>query len=696
MSKDRVYKVDCDFSYRHRPLVIKHLEDVYGKDHVCHIGAWTTESIYTGIKDFARVLNIPPSVPDKINKELQALCGEDPKACFHLFDDMKETDPDKYKHFQELEEANKEVFHYARACEGVIRQWTTHASGVIACPESLMGMIPTRVDRDEKKGTETTIALFTGVECEEIGLIKFDVLGLRTIDLLEDTLRAIGKNFEWLYDTVTMNDKKTFKMIDRCETDGTFQIESDMMKGLVKDIQPDNIEDLSALVALGRPGPMGAGSHKLYAEWKHDPSKREEYLPGIEDIMNRTSGVICYQEQLMQISKRVAGFDDGQADSITRKITAKKKVALMPMMKRCHIYGKKNCEGPEGWKEDNNAPWYDPKRKYGNEIPGAVSKGYTPEQLNNYFDKIEKFSSYAFNQSHSACYAYICILSAYLKAHYPAQYMAAVLSNQTDDKKKEKYMKVCEDMHIKITVPDVNHSGSAFTAIDDHTIAYGLSSIKGVNNVTAIIENAPYKNLRDAMERIPSKAFNKRVAEALIESGAFDFENPNRKELLNEYTSIRNESRTKSQKEPLLENTTYDKVDCMEMEAKTLGRAITYDPAWKGALPGEPLSGNCTFKDIKHHITKSSHKKMAMLTVINETYAVPALLFPKEYPKYMSILKNYQGEKKDHPAEVFFVRGIMNKEGDKLIINKIEPMKIAGEEPDHAPSFVFDPMTFGI
>lgn len=171
MDRNEPPDVDCDFSYRHRPLVIKHLEDVYGKDHVCHIGAWTTESIYTGIKDFARVLNIPPSVPDKINKELQALCGEDPKACFQLFDDMKETDPDKYKHFQELEEANKEVFHYARACEGVIRQWTTHASGVIACPESLMGMIPTRVDRDEKKGTETTIALFTGPECESIGLI---------------------------------------------------------------------------------------------------------------------------------------------------------------------------------------------------------------------------------------------------------------------------------------------------------------------------------------------------------------------------------------------------------------------------------------------------------------------------------------------------------------------------------------------
>lgn len=138
---------------------------------MCHIGAWTTESIYTGIKDFARVLNIPPSVSDKINKELQAICGDDPKACFDLFDSMKESDPAKYERFKKLEEANKEIFHYARACEGVIRQWTTHASGVIACPKSLIGMMPTRVDRNKKTGEKTTIALFTGVECEEIGLI---------------------------------------------------------------------------------------------------------------------------------------------------------------------------------------------------------------------------------------------------------------------------------------------------------------------------------------------------------------------------------------------------------------------------------------------------------------------------------------------------------------------------------------------
>jgi DNA polymerase-3 subunit alpha len=167
MDRDTPPDVDTDFSWKHRPLVINHLEDVYGEDHVCHIGAWTTESIYTGIKDFARVLARPVSVADKINKELQAICNSDPKACFKMFDGMKESNPEGYKRFKELEESEPQVFNYARQCEGVIRQWTTHASGVIACPESLIGLVPTRYDTKEN----TTVALFTGVECEEIGLI---------------------------------------------------------------------------------------------------------------------------------------------------------------------------------------------------------------------------------------------------------------------------------------------------------------------------------------------------------------------------------------------------------------------------------------------------------------------------------------------------------------------------------------------
>ena len=294
MDRDSPPDVDIDFSYAHRPLLIKHLEEVYGKSHVCHIGTWSVESIYIGLKDFARVLNKPISVADNINKELQAICNNDPKASFKFFDAYKETAPDKYKQFLAIENKEPELFRLARKFEGVIRQWGAHASGVIACPKQLLGLMPTRVD----KKTGDTVAMFTGEECESINFIKYDVLGLKTLDVIEQTLTSIGKDFNWLYNTVKTDDKKTFDMICRCDTDGVFQIESDMMKGLVKDIQPRNIDDLSAIVALGRPGPMGAGSHKLYAEWRRDQSKREDYMHGISDILDRTFGVICYQEQL--------------------------------------------------------------------------------------------------------------------------------------------------------------------------------------------------------------------------------------------------------------------------------------------------------------------------------------------------------------------------------------------------------------
>ena len=505
---------------------------------------------------------------------------------------------------------------------------------------------------------------------------------------------SIGKDFNWLYDTVTMDDKKAFKMICDGKTEAIFQLEKPGMTSFAKRVVPDNIEDLSAILALWRPGPIGAGSPEQFIEWRKDASKREELLPGIDKIMDRTFGVVTYQEQLMAISKKVAGFDDGQADSITRKITAKKKVEMMPMMRRCHIYGKKNCEGPEGWENDNNAPWYDPKGKYGKEIPGAISNGYTAEQIDGYFEKIRKFSEYAFNQSHTACYAFISVLCAYLKSHYPAQFMSAAISMAQTDDKKEDLIKACEDLGIRITPPDANLSKEGFTATSDKTLSYGLSSIKGIKQTADIIANAPYKDLKDAYERIPKKSFNKKVAEGLIKAGAFDFSNKNRKELLNEYITLSNQGKTKSQQRELLENTTYDKMDCMQMEVETLGRSITYEPAWKGALAGERLSGNCTLKNIKHHITKSTKKRMAMLTVINETYAIEALLFPKEYPKYVNLLNNYED------GQLVYIEGAMDKEGKKLIINSISAPQIENQEPEKAvnntgmPVFNFDPFDF--
>jgi len=516
-------------------------------------------------------------------------------------------------------------------------------------------------------------------------------LGLKNLDVLEATLTTLGKDFNWLYDHVKMDDKKAFSMIRSGKTEGMFQIESNMMKGLVKNMQPDNIEDLSALVAVGRPGPLSVGTDRNYSEWKKDPSQAIKYLPNIDDILARSYGTIIYQEQLMAISMRVCGFDQGQSDSIMRKILGKKKVKMLPMLRRCMIWGMKTGKGPEGWENDDDAPWYDETGHFGNPIPGAVALGYNAEEVDKFFHDIQGFASYSFNLGHSLSYGYICLLTAYMKSHYPAQYMAAVLSILADtDEKKEKYMKATEDLHLKITVPDVNRSKEDFTAVDDHTIAYGLASIKGVKDVADIIANAPYTSVKDAMDRLPGKSFNKRIAENLIKAGAFDFEDHNRKKLLNEFTAARNETRTKSQQEELIEDLTWDKIDCMNMEAETLGRSITYEPAWKGALAGEVLKGNCTFKGIKKHITKSSKKTMAMLTVTNEAYDMEALVFPREYPKFSRILENYEA------GSIYYVEGTMDKEGKKLIVNKIEPPKAIGEDDIVAgaaggmPTFSFD------
>ena len=648
--------IDLDYNYTNRCFVIKHLEEEYGKEKVCHIGTWTVESMFSGIKDFARVLNYPPSFSDALNKELQAICN-DPGISFKTFDEFKENEPEKYEQFQAIENKpeNKEIFRLARKFEGTIRQFGIHASGVLCCPEAVNNFVPTRKDKD----SGVTVSLFTGTELEEINCIKYDILGLKTLSIIENTLVSISKTFEDLYDEAGLYDKETFEMIARGETDGVFQIESNMMKGLCKDIEPSNIDDLSALVAIGRPGPLGMGTDKQYAAWKKDAGLREEYLPNIQDILARSYGTLIYQEQCMQLSIRVCGFNQGQSDSLMRKIIGKKKVELLDMLGRIMVYGMKTGKGPDGWKDNLESPWYDEEGKYGDPIPGAIALGYDKNQVQEFYEKMKAFARYGFNLSHSLCYAYIGYLTAYLKCHYPSEYMAAVLSMQDKPEKLEKYIQVCENTGIKLTVPDINHSKESFTAVNKNTISYGLSAIKGVKSVSEIIANAPYASVKDAFEKLPAASFNKRVAEALIKAGAFDFENTNRYALLNELYKLRNK------KEELLDESLYNKEKCMEFETELLGMSLTYIPAWKNAIAGEPLQGICTFKNIKHHIIKSGKnqgKCMAMLTVINESYNKEALVFHKEYPK----LKNYLKENKK-----YFVKGCMDNEGKKLIINSI-------------------------
>lgn len=651
MNRNSPPDIDCDFNWAHRPDLIHHLEEKYGKPKVAHIGTWTKESVLTGIKDFARVLNVPFEESNTITTELGKLVDK-PQAKFKDYDEMEEYNPDGFKKYKEYESKYPEIFRLARRFEGCCRQFGTHASGVLVTPVNVTDVVPTR--KDPKTGDVVT--LYTGVELEEAGCIKFDVLGLKNLTIIENTIKYIkdedgnSMSFEDLYRVADITDKNVYDMICRGETDGVFQIESNMFKGLISSIQPSNFGDISALVAIGRPGPLSAGCGDRYAAWKHDRSLIEPYLRGVDDILEDTYGNIIYQEQLMLIGMRAFGFNQGQSDSIIRKIFAKKKADQLEKLRRIMIYGMVPGKGPEGWENNSTAPWYDEDGHYGDAICGGVANGYTAEEVQNFFDSVKGFASYSFNRSHSAAYGYISFLTAWLKCYYPAQYMAALLSMQDTDEDKDHYIKTCREMGINIKVPNVNHSKEGFLAEDSETILYGLGSIKGVGvaKVQEIIKNAPYDSIEDAISRLPKQIFNKTVGESLIRAGAFDgIDGENRNEMLNTFHQIRKDKQ-KDEKNHVIKGAdgkalliyddpeAYCREVCMAMETLTLGSSVTYVSKWNDIESGSTVKEQCEILEVRPYTTKSSKKSMGYLTVKYDGDKVKATIFPKAWERLAS------------------------------------------------------------
>lgn len=566
--------VDADFSYFGRDKVIEHIKDLYGFENVAHIGTYTQQGVKSGLKDVGRALKIPFEKMNLLSKQIDDF--EDvvpPQPKFKDYDALKdgnESEKSLYKKWQKLESENKELFRLARNFEGLKRNFGVHASGVLAMPCRVDDYFPTRTDENG-----VMITLFTGTECEELGTAKLDILGLKTLSIIEKTLDHLHKDVDWLYDNFDIEDKKLYQMLACAKSDCIFQLESDMFKDYLQEMKPTCFDDIAATTALLRPGPLSAGMHHQYAKRKQGLEKNELPLRGIENILDKTYGVIPYQENVMQISKQVSGFDDNQADSIVRKTVAKKKVSMFPMMIRCHIYGKKNCEGPEGWEDNNELPWYDPKGKYGPEIKGAISNGYTAKEMNDYFDAIMGFVSYAFNKSHAVAYSFTSMLTTWLKLYYPVEFYSAFLSMQaTEDLLR--YIPMIRKEGIDVKVPDINISNRDFTP-DGNNILFGLGSIKGVGeaSIPAIVDNRPYTSLEDALDKIGKKAFNKRVGEALIMSGAFNNYKTNRNELLNEFHEIR-----KDKKIEILDVNDFNEDVIMDYEMQSLSCPVTCTPEW--------------------------------------------------------------------------------------------------------------------
>ena len=660
LTKDRTAlpDIDTDFDYYHRDDVIKHLEDYYGKECVCHIGTYTASGVKSGIKDVCRVLDISFSESNNISKVLDEI-NDTPQPKFSDYDNLKNNenpgDLAKWERFNSLEKKYSEVFRLARKFEGLKRNFGVHASGILVMPIEVNKMIPTRT------ADGISVSLYTGPEIEELNGVKVDILGLKTVSVIVNTIKRIGITIDELYSRVKTDDPKVFKMLSEGRSDAVFQLESDLFKSALKLIRPTDINDIVAITAALRPGPLSLQSHIHYAKRKNGEEEITYPLKNTEHIFKDTYGLALYQEQLMKVSVDCFGFNQNQADSLTRKILAKKKKNKMAMLRRMFIYGKKNVKGPEGWEDNPDLPWYDEGgTHYGDEISGGLAKGYTLEELEKFNNDIQAYASYLFNLSHSVSYSYISVLTAYLKCYYPVEFMAAVLSIQSDEK-IDRYAKVCQDEGIDIITPDINVSDKDFTPDgDNNRIYYGLSSIKGVGEkvIEEIIAARPYESLEDIFERLPKKTFNKRVAVALAKAGALDSfsSTKNRYEVINKIYELRKDKDEKFNADD------YDEEACIEFEKEVLSASITYKPWWSEVRQGERISESAKILSFTERPDKRGNA-MGFMKLRIRSCEIDALMFSSKYLKCIGAF-----DEALNPKKIITVTGKKDDKG-KLILD---------------------------
>jgi DNA polymerase III subunit alpha len=492
--------IDLDFDERRRGDMIRYATEKYGEDRVSQIITYSTIKAKAAIKDAARVLGFPYGIGDKITKAMPAaVMGKDiPLA--GIFDAAH----DRYgeaKDFRALYESEpdvKKVVDTARGLEGLRRQWGVHAAGVILSRYPLLDVIP--IQRREQDGA--IITQFDMGACESLGLLKMDFLGLRNLTVLDDTLRHIQANRgeEVVLETLPLDRPEAYELLCRGDTIGVFQFEGGPMRSLIRSLQPSQFEDIAALNALYRPGPMGMGSHLAYVERKHgrqaiDPI-HPEFAETLRDLLAETYGVIVYQEQVMAIAQEVAGYSLGQADLLRRAMGKKKKEILDKEM----------------------VPFSD----------GMKARGYTTPAIEKLWETLIPFADYAFNKSHAAGYGLVSYWTAYLKGRYPAEYMAALLTSVRDDKDKSAlYLHECRRMGIKVLPPDVNSSDADFSPVGTD-IRYGMAGVRNVGtNVVASIcatrkSKGAYTSFADFLAKVEPVVCNKKVIESLIKAGAFD------------------------------------------------------------------------------------------------------------------------------------------------------------------------------
>ena len=491
---------DVDFDERRRGEVIRYVTEKYGDDHVAQIVTFGTIKAKQAVKDAARVLGYPFAMGERITKAMpQAIMGKDMPLA-GMFDPthkrygeaaelrtMYDSDPDV-----------RTVVDQARGLEGLKRQWGVHAAGVIMSSRPLAQVVP--LLRREQDGQ--VITQFDYPTCERLGLVKMDFLGLRNLTILDDALSNITANGKPPLDlaTLALDDPATYELLSRGDTLGVFQFDSPQMRSLLRLMRPDNFEDISAVGALYRPGPMGAGSHTNYALRKNGQQEitpiHPELAEPLAEILAPTYGLIVYQEQVMAIAQKVAGYTLGRADLLRRAMGKKKREVL--------------------------------DAEFVGFSTGMRERGFSDQAIRTLWDVLVPFSDYAFNKAHSAAYGLVSYWTAYLKANHPAEYMAAVLTSVRDDKDKTAlYLGECRRMGIKVLPPDVNESDGNFTAVGTD-IRFGLTAIRNVgsNVVESILATRAgrgrFADFDDFLAKVDPVVCNKKTIESLIKAGAFD------------------------------------------------------------------------------------------------------------------------------------------------------------------------------
>lgn len=676
--------IDSDFCYERRQQVIDYVIEKYGKDKVAQIITFGTMAARAAIRDVGRALNYPYADVDVIAKMIPFELGM-------TIDKALELNPE-LKMAYEKDVKVKQLIDISRALEGLPRHASTHAAGVVISKEPLVKYVPLQ------KNEESIVTQFTMTTLEELGLLKMDFLGLRTLTVIQDAIDMVKKNKNILIDFENMDfdDKEVYNLISKGETEGVFQLESSGMKQFMIELKPKSLEDIIAGISLYRPGPMD--QIPLYITNKNNPDKivYEHHL--LKPILDVTYGCMVYQEQVMQIVRDLAGYSLGRSD-LVRRAMSKKKMKVMEEERKNFIYGITDEKG--------NVI-----------VPGALRKGVDEKTANKLFDEMMEFANYAFNKSHAAAYAVIAYQTAYLKKYHPIEFMAALLNSFVDNMDKVAfYVQVCKKMGIEVLPPDVNESYSHFT-VTNGKIRFGLNAVKNVGlNVTKEIvdnreKNGRYKSISDFFERMESTQLNKKAAESLIKAGAFSSFGVNRSQLLTVYEQIMESIHKNRQKNikgqiSLFESEDQDgyvdftlpdidefpKDRILSMEKETLGLYISGHPLDEYIDDVQKITQYTTAdfkqndmgeynKDIKDNqevtiagIISSKKLKftknnniMAFITVEDLYSYVEVIIFPSIYEKYSNIVKEDM---------LIVVKGkisLREDEEPKIICDEIKPL----------------------